>query len=104
MADAKADKAQDPVIVYLFTRVVGLLVVLYGAWAAFDIRTYAIQDYGRIIHECAAPPSAESPVPMSNRWARRSRAPSEVPAPGRPLFLAPHATSLFPCTQVRPVV
>lgn len=50
--EVTGDKPNDPVIVSLFTKLVGLLVVIYAAWAAYEIRTYAINDYGRIIHEC----------------------------------------------------
>lgn len=75
-ADAKADKAKDPVIVSLTLKLTGLLVVLFSARAAYEIRTYAIQDYGRIIHECAprpGPSRAHADANWTVRMRRRSR-------------------------------
>lgn len=52
MAAVATKPKEDPLIVSLFLKVTGFAIVLYGAYAAFEIRTYAIKDYGRIIHEC----------------------------------------------------
>jgi hypothetical protein len=35
-------------------------VTLFGAYTAFEIRTYAIREYGPLIHECVSLPGKAS--------------------------------------------
>lgn len=39
------------VIGYYLTNIVRLALLIYAGYVAYEIRTYAIRDFGRIIHE-----------------------------------------------------
>ena len=43
-------------VVLLVVLVLQLVVVLFACRSAFEIRTFAIKEYGRLIHECVRLP------------------------------------------------
>ena len=58
-----------------------LTAVLFACHSAFNIRTFAIEGYGRLIHECVAPRSRAAGVACA-AWLRRVRL-AELPGAAR---------------------
>ena len=51
MAPNASSGAAQKVVGLLMT-CVRVVAILYACWTAFSIRTMAIKEYGRLIHEC----------------------------------------------------